>query len=45
MGGEEVKRMMQGRDDLGVMTIEGDTVTGNLIVWSNAPFAARVQSP
>jgi len=26
------------------MTIVGDTVTGNLIVWSNAPFADRVQS-
>ena len=43
MGENEVKRMMQPRKDLGVMTISADTVSGNLIVWSNAPFADRIQ--
>ncbi len=43
MGENEVKNMMQHRPDLGVMTISADTLTGNLIVWSNAPFAARIQ--
>ena len=33
---------MQGRKDLGVMTIAADTVSGNLIVWSNAPFAEKI---
>ena len=42
MGENEVKNMMQGRTDLGVMTISADTLTGNLIVWSNASFAARI---
>ena len=42
MGDSTVKRMMQDRRDLGVMTISADTTTGNLIVWSNAPFADRV---
>ena len=42
MGEEKVKTMMQGRSDLGVMTIAADTVTGNLIVWSNATFANRI---
>ncbi|MBQ3363010.1 MAG: FAD:protein FMN transferase [Muribaculaceae bacterium] len=43
MGENEVKNMMQRRSDLGVMTISADTLTGNLIVWSNAPFANRIQ--
>ena len=42
MGENEVKTMMQRRTDLGVMTISADTLTGNLIVWSNASFAARI---
>jgi len=42
MGEDEVKKMMQQRTDLGVMTIAADTTTGNLIVWSNAPFADRI---
>ena len=42
MGADEVKRLMQHSTDLGVMTIEADTTSGNLIVWSNAPFAHRV---
>ena len=44
MGDSATRAMMERRRDLGVMTIVGDTVTGNLIVWSNAPFADRVQS-
>ena len=44
MGDSATRAMMERRSDLGVMTIVGDTVTGNLIVWSNAPFADRVQS-
>lgn len=44
MGESEVKRMMQPRDDLGVMTISADTVSGNFIVWSNKAFAERVQT-
>ena len=43
MGADEVKRLMQHNTDLGVMTIEADTASGNLIVWSNAPFAHRVR--
>ena len=42
MGEQVVKNMMQGRKDLGVMTIAADTVSGNLIVWSNAPFAEKI---
>jgi len=43
MGEEKVKNMMQGRSDLGVMTIAADTTAaGNLIVWSNAAFAERI---
>ena len=42
MGENEVKNTMQHRTDLGVMTISADTLTGNLIVWSNASFAARI---
>jgi len=42
MGDSATRAMMQQRDDLGVMTISADTISGNLIVWSNAPFADRV---
>ncbi len=45
MGEDEVKTMMQHRQDLGVMTIAADTTTGALIVWSNAPFASRITAP
>ena len=43
MGENNVKKMMQNRGDLGVLTIAADTTSGALIVWSNAAFAARVQ--
>jgi len=43
MGADQVKRVMGRRSDLGVMTIEADTLGDNLIVWSNAPFAALVK--
>ena len=43
MGEENVKNMMQSRDDLGVMTISADTVSGALIVWSNKTFANHIQ--
>ena len=42
MGEQEVKNMMQSRNDLGVMTIAVDTVSGNLVVWSNAAFASHI---
>ena len=42
MGDSAVKHMMQGRNDLGVMTISADTTSGSLVVWSNAPFADKV---
>ncbi|MBQ9556642.1 MAG: FAD:protein FMN transferase [Muribaculaceae bacterium] len=42
MGENEVKRMMEHRQDLGVMTIAADTTSGALIVWSNAPFADKI---
>lgn len=42
MGENEVKKVMQKRQDLGVMTISADTVSGYLIVWSNAPFAEKI---
>jgi thiamine biosynthesis lipoprotein ApbE len=42
MGEQAVKETMEHRNDLGVMTIAADTVTGNLIVWSNAPFASHI---
>ena len=42
MGENEVKKVMQKRQDLGVMTISADTTSGSLIVWSNAPFAEKV---
>ena len=45
MGEENVKNMMQGRNDLGVMTIAADTVSGSLVVWSNAAFADRINVP
>lgn len=37
MGTEGVQQMMQGRDDLGVMTITA--IDDQLVVWSNARFA------
>ena len=43
MGDSATRAVMQPRQDLGVMTIVADTVTGNLIVWSNAPFAHKVK--
>ena len=43
MGEENVKNMMQRRNDLGVMTISADTVSGNIIVWSNSAFAGHIQ--
>ena len=42
MGDSTTQVMMRQRRDLGVMTISADTVTGALIVWSNAPFADRI---
>ena len=42
MGEQKVKNMMQGRNDLGVMTISADTVAGALVVWSNAAFANHI---
>ena len=42
MGERQVKDLMQPRRDLGVMTITADTVSGSLVVWSNAAFADRV---
>ena len=44
MGDENVKNMMQKRDDLGVMTISADTVSGALVVWSNLTFASHIPS-
>ena len=43
MGEEKVKELMQGRRDLGVMTIAADTINDALVVWSNAPFADHIQ--
>ena len=42
MGENQVKKMMQNRSDLGVMTISADTVNDGLVVWSNAPFADHI---
>lgn len=42
MGDSATRAMMQPRTDLGVMTITADTISGNLIVWSNKSFADRV---
>ena len=42
LGEQEVKKMMQGRNDLGVMTIAADTISGSLVVWSNAAFAEKI---
>lgn len=39
MGDSATRAMMQPRTDLGVMTITADTISGNLIVWSNKSFA------
>ena len=43
MGERKVKEMMERRSDLGVMTISADTASGNLVVWSNKPFAERIE--
>lgn len=43
MGDSATRAMMQPRWDLGVMTITADTVSGNLIVWSNKAFADKIQ--
>ena len=45
MGDSATRAMMQPRNDLGVMTITADTITGALIVWSNKPFADKVHIP
>jgi len=42
MGDSATRALMQGRTDLGVMTISADTVNGALVVWSNTPFAEKV---
>ena len=42
MGENQVKKTMENRRDLGVMTISADTINDALIVWSNAPFADRI---
>lgn len=44
MGEDKVKRMMNNRNDLGVMTISADTTSGALIVWSNRTFADLINS-
>lgn len=44
MGENQVKKVMENRRDLGVMTISADTVADALIVWSNAPFADRIST-
>ncbi len=44
MGDSTTRAMMERRSDLGVMTIVADTVTGALVVWSNAPFAKKINS-
>ena len=43
MGDSATRAMMQPRRDLGVMTITADTISGNLVVWSNKPFADKIQ--
>ncbi len=45
MGENAVKNTMEKRNDLGVMTIAADTVSGALIVWSNAAFADHIPDP
>jgi len=42
MGDSATRAVMQTRTDLGVMTITADTVSGNLIVWSNRRFADSI---
>ena len=41
LGTERVVQLMEGRDDLGVMTITAGP-EGQLVVWSNARFARLV---
>ena len=43
MGDSATRAMMQSRRDLGVMTITADTISGNLVVWSNKAFADKIQ--
>lgn len=43
MGDSATRAMMQPRRDLGVMTITADTISGNLVVWSNKAFADKIQ--
>ncbi len=45
MGDSTTRAMMEPRRDLGVLTISADTVSGALVVWSNAAFADRVVTP
>ena len=45
MGDSATRALMEPRRDLGVMTISADTVSGALVVWSNARFADRVVTP
>ena len=42
LGDSATRAMMQHRDDLGVMTITADTISGSLIVWSNRTFANQI---
>ena len=41
LGTERVVQLMEGRNDLGVMTISAGS-EGQLVVWSNARFAQLV---
>ena len=45
MGDSATQAMMEPRRDLGVLTISADTVSGALVVWSNAAFADRIVTP
>ena len=45
MGDSATRTMMEPRRDLGVLTISADTVSGALVVWSNAAFADRIVTP
>ena len=42
MGDSATRALMEPRRDLGVMTISADTVSGALVVWSNARFADHI---
>lgn len=45
MGDSATRALMEPRRDLGVMTISTDTVSGALVVWSNARFADHIPAP